>query len=201
MRNGRPIRVPSADEAEYIYKDEHYQSYLKVRRYYKAGRKQFAQFHWDSSNWQKGKPKGPHVPYRLPEMRVAAQKGETKSDWYVFVCEGEKDADNVAKLGLRATTNSEGAGKWRPELNKWFAGKTTFILPDYDKAGAEHAQNVQESDRRIPPGAARPSAQAGCKRLDRRRAEGRRRRCRHPCKAARAGQQRPQQPGRPCEGR
>jgi hypothetical protein len=46
----------------------------------------------------------------------------------IFICEGEKDADNVAALGLIATTNSEGAGKgkWTSDLNHWF---TSFRSP------------------------------------------------------------------------
>jgi hypothetical protein len=50
------------------------------------------------------------LPYRLPELLAA------EPDQIIFVTEGEKDADNVHALGLTATTNSEGAGKFRPEL-------------------------------------------------------------------------------------
>ena len=44
------------------------------------------------------------VLYRLPQVRKAVADGQT-----VFVVEGEKDADNLAKLGLVATTNPGGA--------------------------------------------------------------------------------------------
>src|SRR5712692_868220 len=43
------------------------------------------------------------LPYRLPEL-----KGKPS----VLVCEGEKDADTAWKLGIPATTNAGGAGKW-----------------------------------------------------------------------------------------
>jgi hypothetical protein len=45
------------------------------------------------------------------------------ADAIVHVCEGEKDADNAAKRGVVATSASEGAGKWTPELNPWFKGR------------------------------------------------------------------------------
>ncbi len=48
------------------------------------------------------------VLYRLPETAAAMAAGEP-----VFLVEGEKDADRLAALGLAATTNPGGAGKWR----------------------------------------------------------------------------------------
>ena len=50
----------------------------------------------------------------------------------VFICEGEKDTDNLAALGLTATTCIGGAGKWRAEYNGFFAGRDVVILPDND---------------------------------------------------------------------
>jgi putative DNA primase/helicase len=48
------------------------------------------------------------IPYGLPELRAGIIAAKT-----VFVVEGEKDADAVSALGLVATTNPGGAGKWR----------------------------------------------------------------------------------------
>jgi hypothetical protein len=73
------------------------------------------------------------VPYRLPEILKAAT---------VFVCEGEKDVDLLADLGVTATCNPGGALKWRPEYNHYFAGKKVVILPDNDVPGHQHAQAV-----------------------------------------------------------
>jgi hypothetical protein len=54
---------------------------------------------------------GAHVvPYRLPEALEAIANGAP-----VFIVEGEKDADNLTKLGIVATCNAGGAGNWRPE--------------------------------------------------------------------------------------
>jgi hypothetical protein len=76
------------------------------------------------------------VPYRLPEL-LAADVNRA-----VFVVEGEKDADRLAALGLIATCNAEGAGKFRAELASHFAGRSVVILPDNDKAGRDHANDV-----------------------------------------------------------
>jgi len=73
------------------------------------------------------------VPYRLPEIIKAES---------VFIVEGEKDADALTALGLAATCNAQGAGKWRPEYNRHFAGKRVAILPDNDDPGRKHARDV-----------------------------------------------------------
>jgi hypothetical protein len=122
--------------AVYIYRDANGAPYLRVIR---TTQKQFPQSHWDNGRWVKGKPNGPKIPYRLPELIAAAP------DIPVLICEGEKDTDNVAAVGLIATTNSEGAGKgkWTTDLNKWFAGKqTAYILEDNDENGRRHAREV-----------------------------------------------------------
>ena len=76
------------------------------------------------------------LPYRLPELLAADPAAP------VFVVEGEKDADRLAALGLVATTNSEGAGKFRAELAVHFAGRRVVIIPDNDKPGRDHAADV-----------------------------------------------------------
>jgi hypothetical protein len=79
------------------------------------------------------------VLYRVPEL-LAAPK-----DAPVFIVEGEKDADRLAALGLVATTNPGGAGKWRPEYNEPLRGRRVVILPDNDDQGRTHTQNVAQS--------------------------------------------------------
>jgi putative DNA primase/helicase len=76
------------------------------------------------------------VLYRLPEL-LAADRNET-----VWIVEGEKDADAVAALGLVATTNPGGAGKWRDEYNEPLRGRSVVILPDNDATGEGHARHV-----------------------------------------------------------
>ncbi len=80
------------------------------------------------------------VPYRLPELINATETGGT-----VYICEGEKDVDNVWKLGFPASCNAMGAGKWQPELSHHFRGLDVVILPDNDDAGQKHLAIVGDA--------------------------------------------------------
>jgi hypothetical protein len=123
--------------AEYIYEQADGTPYLKVC---KTKNKQFPQFHWNGSEWIKGKPKGPKIPYRLPEL-YAAPVTTT-----VYFCEGEKDADALHALGLLGTTCSEGAPNgWRDELVRWFKDRPVVVLPDNDDPGRRLARKVAKA--------------------------------------------------------
>jgi len=50
--------------------------------------------------------------------------------------------DRLAALGLAATTNPGGAGKWRPTYGEVLPGARVVILPDHDLAGRRHAEAV-----------------------------------------------------------
>jgi hypothetical protein len=76
------------------------------------------------------------VLYRLPDL-IAADPAMT-----VFVVEGEKDADLLASLGLVATTNAMGAGKWRDEYSEQLRDRHVVVIPDNDRPGREHADAV-----------------------------------------------------------
>jgi hypothetical protein len=60
----------------------------------------------------------------------------------IFIVEGEKAADALIKIGFVATTNSGGAGNFKPELADYFDGRNVVILPDNDNAGEQHADKV-----------------------------------------------------------
>lgn len=117
---------------EYVYRNADGTPHAMVVR---TDPKGFFQKRWNGTAWESGGAK-PLIPYRLPQLKAAEHHNP------VFVVEGEKDCDNLAKLGFIATTNIGGAGNWQPELNEHFVGKTVFILPDNDEKGAKHAADV-----------------------------------------------------------
>jgi putative DNA primase/helicase len=138
-RDGYPWgeREVGSKAAEFIYRDTRGAPYLKVvKRVTKKG-KAYPQYHMENGLWEKGKPNGPVIPYRLPELLAAPPNAA------VWIPEGEQCADTLAALGLIATTNPGGAGKWTPELNKWLAGfQIAYVCEDNDAAGREHVSKV-----------------------------------------------------------
>lgn len=77
------------------------------------------------------------VPYRLHELTEAVSMDRT-----VYIAEGEKDVDALLALGIPATCNAGGAGKWPEALAEHFRGADVVILPDNDQAGRNHAAVV-----------------------------------------------------------
>ena len=65
------------------------------------------------------------VPYRLPQ--VIDNDGRI-----ILIVEGERDVDRLWTLGVPATCNAGGAGKWRDDLSAYFRGADVVIIPDRD---------------------------------------------------------------------
>lgn len=123
--------------AQYDYTDENGQLLARKTRWEKTvdgkRKKTFTWGHPEGQGFQSGR-NGMAVPYRLPEL--------VKADT-VFLCEGEKDADNLSIRGLAATCTPDGAGngsKWRDTYTPYFTGKTVYILQDNDQIGKDFAQ-------------------------------------------------------------
>jgi hypothetical protein len=76
------------------------------------------------------------VLYRLPDVLNAKS---------VLVVEGEKDCETSRKMGLVATCNPGGAGKWREEYSESLRGKRVVIIADADEPGRKHATQVAAS--------------------------------------------------------
>jgi DNA polymerase len=127
--------------ARFLYAHPNQPNYLRVDKHTTAnGENRYYQHHWNGHRWVYG-VKGTYaetkIPYRLLEL-IAAPAEEA-----VWICEGEKDTDNVAALGLIATTNPGGAKVFQPELAQWFKGKQlAYILEDNDDAGREHTHKI-----------------------------------------------------------
>jgi predicted P-loop ATPase len=115
----------------YDYRDERGALLFQVVR--KPGHK-FFQREPDGTPGIKGVRR---VIYRLPQL-LGSDGLEP-----VFICEGEKDADNLARLGFVTTTNPGGAGKWREEYSVFLSDRDCIILPDNDQPGIEHAAVVE----------------------------------------------------------
>ena len=139
-RRGKPDTARSRIVATYDYRDRGGELLFQVVRYTPKG---FRQRRPDRTGGWTWSTKGvERVLYRLPEL-LAADRDET-----VFICEGEKDADNLAALGLVATTAPGGAGKWR-QLSDLSAltGRRVVALPDNDSGqqGLRHCKDVAAS--------------------------------------------------------
>lgn len=121
----------------YVYHDADGEPYLRVTR---MSDKSFRQSHWDIDGWASGKPKGEPVPYRLPEIIA-------RPDEPIWLVEGEKDADNLAALGLLATTAPGGGGNFplTPEFGRWFDGRSVIAIMDNDATGLRWRERVTQA--------------------------------------------------------
>jgi AAA domain-containing protein/Toprim domain-containing protein len=138
-RNGKDHSRPQRAIAKtYDYTDEAGQILFQAVRYEP---KDFRQRRPDGSGWIFNLDGVRRVPYRLPELIEAVANERS-----VFIVEGEKDVDALWELGIPATSNPAGAGKWRDEYSQHFCGaEKVYVIPDNDKPGREHAQQVVES--------------------------------------------------------
>lgn len=129
--NRGPARGNAMEEYDYL--DENGQPYMRVIR---TTENTFPVMKWveEIGEWKYGMPDGPPIPYNLPDVLSAKE---------VYICEGEKDANTITKMGLVGTTNCGGAGKWATDLNKYFShNQTVYILGDNDEPGRAHAKSI-----------------------------------------------------------
>ena len=121
---------------KYDYRDEAGQLLMQVCR---MEPKSFRQRRPNGNGWTWSVKGVRKVPYRLDDLVHIAP------DRLVLLVEGEKDADNLWKAGLAATTNAGGAIKWSKEHAKHLEGHPVAILPDNDDAGRKHAEQVAQT--------------------------------------------------------
>jgi hypothetical protein len=112
--------------ATYDYVDENGELLLQVCRF---DPKDFRQRRRDphKAGWTWSVKGVRQVPYRLPELIQAIAL-----DKMVCIVEGEKDVDALWRIGVPATCNAGGAGKWSATLNDHFRGADVLIVPDHD---------------------------------------------------------------------
>ena len=126
------------------YPDRNGSRLIRVMRFDDGeGNKKIWQEHWDGSKWQKGigDVARANIPvYRYAEIREAIAQGEP-----IYTVEGEPCADLLWKLGLAATTNIGGGGKFTLTDSLDLQGsKVIVIVPDRDKKGVEHTDKLAE---------------------------------------------------------
>ena len=135
----RPQPPGDRDQKTYYnYKDADGKLLFRVVR--TPDKKFFQQRPDNNGGWVNGLGGIRPVLYRLPEVIKAVEAGET-----VFVPEGEKDVNNLIALGLTATCNPMGAGKWRPWYSDSLKGANAVLLPDNDEPGRQHTRQVARS--------------------------------------------------------
>jgi Protein of unknown function (DUF3631) len=98
----------------------------------------------DKGGWIKGtKGVDTTLLYRIDEVAAAIKQGQP-----ILCVEGERDVDNLWRLGLAATCNAHGASepgkrpKWTAAHSKQLAGADIVVLNDNDAAGYEHADTT-----------------------------------------------------------
>jgi putative DNA primase/helicase len=130
--------------ATYRYEDEEGNLLFEVVRCKdKDGKKSFYQRRPDPDNPDKRiyNMKGVRwVLYHLPDIIKAKQAGQT-----IYLVEGEKDADNLNRRDLIATTSPMGSGNWRKEYAETLRGADVVIIPDNDDPGRAYAERAANS--------------------------------------------------------
>jgi hypothetical protein len=125
--------IPTSLVAKYSYRDERGKISYEIRRFEP---KNFQAYKKIDGKCLPGLEKELRIPYHLPEVIKAKT---------VYVCEGEKDSDNLKKLGFTTTAIPFGTEGWLDQYNKWFKNKNVRILPDNDEPGRKFAITVASS--------------------------------------------------------
>ena len=109
--------------------------YRKVRFDTPSKANRFEWQHLEGDKWVAGMGNARRVPYRLPGFKDSPT---------VVLCEGERDADTLAALGIAATSGPMGKGSkgngWPAELTPHFAAKDVAII--YDVGNNKDAEGV-----------------------------------------------------------
>lgn len=121
--------------ATYVYQDKFGNDVYRVLRYFP---KTFKQQKKTTDGWAWGMDGVERVLYRLPEIL-------SSPDTAIWITEGEKDVEGLEKLGLLATTNVGGAGKWLDGYTDSLVGRNVIICGDNDEPGRKHVERLVEA--------------------------------------------------------
>ena len=130
----------SKAEAIYSYRDSQGKLVKQVLRY---PDKKFRQRRPIANGWVWDIRGVKPLLYKLPELEFTNT---------VVITEGEKDADRVTSLKLRASngativaTTSGGSDTWSDALAERLRGKRVIVMPDSDDAGLKYKDEVVAS--------------------------------------------------------
>jgi hypothetical protein len=129
-------------ESVYSYKDETGALLYQVVR--KPGKNFLLRRPLPNGKWEYSLGDVRRVLYQLPQLSDTTSCSND-GQRFVYICEGEKDVDNLLRLGLIATCNPHGAGKWRDDYNSSLAGVHCVVLPDNDEPGRIHTEKIARS--------------------------------------------------------
>jgi len=130
-------------ERTHIYRDQEGRDVLRKVKYKKneKGLTWIFQHRGKDGSWQPKAGKQELLPYRLDTFQ-----GQESA----IICEGEKDADRVAGLGLKmaVTSSPAGQGSWPASITKYFKdfkGVTFLYDVGSEKQTERHAATLKEA--------------------------------------------------------
>ncbi len=134
-------KIPLQSTIRYIYKNQDGEAILlKEKRILLDGEKTFLWFHKKGSQWKNKMGGHEHIPYNLDQF---------KDHERIIICEGEKDADTINKLGIGefATSAPNGAGDWPASITQYFKGKEVVFLYDVgtEKSVKNHGEELKKT--------------------------------------------------------
>ena len=121
------------------YNENLKEEYRIVRSINENGNKNFKPYRLCNGKWISNMDGVRRVIYNLPNVMKADE---------IYWVEGEKDADNLNKLGLTATTTAFGANsfnKYKDYYSSPVKDKDVYIIHDNDKAGRDYANSVYKA--------------------------------------------------------
>lgn len=77
--------------------------------------------------------------YNAPAVQHAIREG-----WYIYLVEGEKDAETLIYNGLVATSFATGAGSMFEDYKSQLRGAKLVICGDFDEPGRKHVDKVRK---------------------------------------------------------
>ena len=142
-RVGGDSRTPGETRYSYHDRDGSY-AWTKIKYFTKSGKRRFAckVWHEATGQWSDGRPQNVPLLFHLDVVGTALTACPTTP---LLIVEGEKDVVTAGELGVLATTNADGAGKWRIEDTQTIVDlgvRKVIVCPDNDGPGIEHSIGV-----------------------------------------------------------